>query len=118
MTDGIVTYNGHGLPTIGHPRDAMNAMRYIVQAHAGERLVVLRGRDLLAFPSLMGYAELAKDFGMVDEYSRDRDRFLYGQASRMEFHALALRDWQRANPTLVRLPTVPDDFDPSQVFTS
>lgn len=50
--------NGIIVPTVGHLGDALNALRYIMDAYEGEPLFVIRGRDRLAIPAIENYGRL------------------------------------------------------------
>lgn len=80
------------LLTRGHEADAFNAIRYVRDAHEGEPLFVIRGRDMLAIPAITYYSHLTRvenphNAGMIPQIDRHRDRF---------------QDWQRGNPQALK----------------
>lgn len=84
--------NGVVVPTVGHPGDALNALRYIMDAYEGEPLFVIRGRDRLAIPAIENYGHLTArpeiGPGMTEQVFRHRRRFFtfeHGNGERMKW---------------------------------
>lgn len=78
-----VNYTGagpesHGVAhTEGHEGDAVNAIRYVVDAYPGEPLFVLRGRDIRAERVIRYYAHgYAGDPEMFRQAHAHADRFM------------------------------------------
>lgn len=83
-----------------HEGDAAGAIRFLVHAHEGEPLVVIRGRDVLAVPTLLAYIDQCNDHGAM------------GQGQRMADHVNRFVDWQTANAKLTHMPDpLPGTYD-------
>lgn len=64
------------------------------QFHPGEPVFLLRSTDPLAYMAVLDYVKWCVAAGCTDEH-----------VEAVQEHAMRIRDWQRANPDLVkRLP--------------
>lgn len=80
--------------TKGDPTRTLTALRYIATAYLGEPLFVVRGRDLLAVPAAAAYLNLAYV----------RSDVAMNVMTAVESDIAAIKRWQGANPTLLKLP--------------
>lgn len=94
-----------GIVTAGHKGDMQGALRYILAAHGGEPLFVIRGRDALAVPVLASYVEECGRHGLIGYcYHPGTGQWVPGQSSRADTHRARFAAWQRDNTKLTRLP--------------
>lgn len=90
--------NRHGDTSIvwtdGDSERTLTAVRYVVDAHPGEPLFCIRGRDRLAIPAAAFYLALVQKEQRID----------YPVAAAVQTDIDALLAWQTRNPDLMKYP--------------
>lgn len=101
LIDAVAVILAH---SSAHAEDAQGAIRYILDAHPGEPLFVIRGRDALAVPVLRrGYMEEC------------RTHSLHDQEQRALRHLVRFIQWQAEFAKLTHLPDpIPNPNNPNQ----